>query len=168
MHNWPHKRQRIRIMAFFPPQQIRATSETFSFPIVDASLQFFRWQCLLLDSPVNAAVNSQLSINLLSRQRASVHAINKAVSIIDLPVTACFLGQGRSTILLFVISEEDLGFEIILGSQWDLWCSQHKGKQKYAVLIIAFFQVSTCYYSASNGERSAWHVPWIHILWSFE
>jgi len=25
-------------MAFFPPQRIRATSETFSFPIVDASL----------------------------------------------------------------------------------------------------------------------------------
>jgi len=82
---------------------------------------------LLLDSPVNAAVNSQLSINLLSRQRASVHAINKAVSVVDLPLTACFLGQGRSTVLSFVISEEDLGFEIILGSQWDL----------------AFFQVST-------------------------
>jgi len=106
---------------------------------------------LLLDSPVN----SQLSINLLSRQRASVHAINKAVSVVDLPVTAFFLGQGRSTVLSFVISEEDLGFEIILGSQWDLWCSQHIGKQKYAVFIIAFFQVSTCYYSASNGERSA-------------
>ena len=43
---------------------------------------------LLLDSSVNAAVNSQLSINLLSRQQASVHAINKAVSVIDLPVTS--------------------------------------------------------------------------------
>jgi len=113
---------------------------------------------LLLDSPINATVNSQLSINLLSRQRASVHAINKAISVVDLPVTACFLGQGRSTILSFVILEEDLGFEIIPGSQWDLWCSQHKGKQKYAVLIITFFQFSTCYYSAlsvMNSERSA-------------
>jgi len=90
---------------------------------------------LLLDSSVNTAVNSQLSINLLSRQRASVHA----VSVVDLPVTACFLGQGRSTVLSFVILEEDLGFAIILGSQWDLWCSWHKGKQKYAVFLIVVF-----------------------------
>ena len=94
---------------------------------------------LLLDSPVNAAVNSQLSVNLLGRQQASVHAIDKALSIVDLPVTACFLGQGRSTVLSFVILEDNLGFEIILGSQWDSWCSQHKGKQKFAVLLIILF-----------------------------
>ena len=103
---------------------------------------------LLLDSPVNAAVNSQLSINLLSRQQASVHA----VSVVHLPVTACFLGQGRSTVLSFVISEEDLGFAIILGSQLDLWCSWHKGKQKYAVFLIVVFHHVTIVPSSANPD----------------
>ena len=80
---------------------------------------------LLVDRPVIAAVCPQLSVNILSRRRASVHDINIALSV---SVAARFLGQGRSIVLPFIISNENLAFEIVLGSQWETWCSLYKGE----------------------------------------
>ena len=82
----------------------------------------------LLDSPVKVAISRHLSTNLLSRQCASNHNIDNAFSIVHLLVTVRFLNQGRSVVLPFVISDDILDFEIILGSEWDLWCIKHKGE----------------------------------------
>ena len=77
--------------------------------IRDLSLvtKIFR-RLLLLDSPVKAAVSPQLSVNLLSRGRASVHTINNALSIVQLPVTVCsWLRQiNTCTITLYPLNDE--------------------------------------------------------------
>jgi len=106
----------------------------------------FQRQCLCYYSTALLKLNSQLSINLLSRQRASVHTINKAVSVVDLPVTACFFGQGRSTIFSFVILEEDLGFEM----------------NSYTLIIWIIIMILNCILSVlrfvlSSSDRIAHH-----------
>ena len=83
---------------------------------------------LLVDSIVKAAVSPDLSVNLLRLDRASAHGVNNALRVVDLPVIVRFLGQGRTTILTFTISDDHLAYEVVLGSQWDLWCSEHKGE----------------------------------------
>ena len=62
--------------------------------------------------PVLAAVSSTLKVNLLSRPRASYHAVDATASTTELHL--CFLGQETSTLLPF---DKDLGFEVIFSSQ---------------------------------------------------
>lgn len=90
----------------------------------------FAMSLLLVDNPVVAAVSPRASVNLLSRNRASAHAVNSTVRSVELPLTVCFLGQAVSTTLPFVISDDDFGFEIVLGSEWHSWCTTNKGQTR--------------------------------------
>lgn len=110
---------------------------------------------LLLDNPIIAAVSPRASVNLLSRIRASAHAVNSAVCSVELPLTVCFLGQAVSTTLSFVISDDDLGFEIILGSEWQSWCTTNKGQTCQLPLLLSFsFVLLNSALSFANGGRS--------------
>ncbi len=110
---------------------------------------------LLLNKPVAAAVAPKASVNLLSRTRASSHAISRAVCSVELPLTLCFLGQAVSTTLPFVISDDDLAFEIILGSEWHSWCATNKGECRLLSpsYSFSFVHVNSALLFA-NGGRS--------------
>jgi len=96
---------------------------------------------LLLSTPVSAAVCPSLSVNLLSRRRAVVHGIANPNRFVELPITVCFLSQARTTVLRFIIIEEDVGFEVVFGSQWERWRAESNGQ----------FQIfASCFPSHSN------------------
>jgi hypothetical protein len=82
----------------------------------------------LASTPVTAAICPALSVNLLNRMRASTHDIEKVTLQAELPVTVSFLGQAFTILLSFIIVDRDFGFEMALGTQWEAWCTQKKGK----------------------------------------
>lgn len=104
---------------------------------ISASLAPTTMSLLLQDDPIVATACPHLPVNILSRTHASIHHVSQAVSIVHLPVTACFLGQAMLTILPFAISDINLGFEIVLGCQWDSWCRLNKGASLR--LCLTFF-----------------------------
>jgi len=83
---------------------------------------------MLASTSVSAAISPDLSINLLSRRCASVHDIDNSASMADLPVTVSFLDQTLTTFLSFVVTDRDVGFEVVLGIGWESWCRQNKGQ----------------------------------------
>ena len=82
---------------------------------------------LLASTPVSAAICPTLSVNLLNRRRASIHDVDGTASVVDLPITVSFLNQEMSMSFSFTVVERDFGFEVLLGSQWESWCTQNKG-----------------------------------------
>jgi len=93
----------------------------YSLPITEMSL-------LLASLPVTAAINSALPVNLLCSKRAAVHNVHNTTSLVELPVTVSFLNQEFTTQLPFQIFHEDIGFEVVFGSQWESWCILNKGQ----------------------------------------
>lgn len=82
---------------------------------------------LLGSTPVSAAVCASLPVNLLSKERSWTHGVDDAVKAVDLPVNVSFLGQAFTASFSFVVVDGDFGFEIVLGSQWESWCTYNKG-----------------------------------------
>ena len=82
----------------------------------------------LASTPVSAAICPTPSVNLLSRNQAHIYDVNDANGIINLLITAIsFLSQERATAFSFVVVDKDFAFEILLGSQWECWCTQNRG-----------------------------------------
>jgi hypothetical protein len=82
---------------------------------------------LLASLPVSTAVSPLLLINLVTRKRASLHGVDAGTACVELLVSVCFLNQAATAVLLFTIVNNDVGFEVILGSQWETWCVRNKG-----------------------------------------
>jgi len=82
---------------------------------------------LLASLPVSAAVCPHLPVNLVNRRRASLHDVDEGAFRVELLVTISFLNQVATNVLPFMIVEDAVGFEVVLGSQWETWCGQNKG-----------------------------------------
>ena len=83
---------------------------------------------MLASTSISAAISPGLSINLLNRKCASVHDVDNSASITELPITVSFLDQVLTTHLSFVVTDRDVGFEVVLGHQWESCCKQNKGR----------------------------------------
>ncbi len=81
----------------------------------------------LASQPVSAAVCAGLPVNLISRRRASVHDVDEATLSVELLVTVSLPNQAASTVLPFIIVDDTVGFEVVLGLQWETWCEQNRG-----------------------------------------
>ena len=82
---------------------------------------------LLAGKPVSAAVSPRLPVNRLSSARASVENVSRSSGSVDLPVSVRFLGQQLTTVLSFTVVDDEIAFDIILGSDWDT-CWSHHGR----------------------------------------
>ena len=81
----------------------------------------------LASSPVSAAVSPYLPLNLVTRKRASFHGVDEDVLHVELLIAVTYLNQAATVVLPFVIVDDDLGFEVIFGAQWENWCKSRKG-----------------------------------------
>jgi hypothetical protein len=77
---------------------------------------------------VSAVISSAFPANLLHSKHASVYNVSASTTVVDLLVTISFLNREVTTQLLFKIFHEHLGFDIVLGSQWQAWCALNKGQ----------------------------------------
>jgi hypothetical protein len=68
----------------------------------------------LAGKPTSAAISPGLSVNLLTRARASVENVARTTSSVKLAVAVQFLGQQASIVLPFTVTEHDIGFDIVL------------------------------------------------------
>jgi hypothetical protein len=89
---------------------------------------------LLASTTVSAVVCLSLSINLISRTRACLHGVEKTASTAYLSVTLCYPDQAVTTALPFVITDDDIWFEVVFGQQWDRWCRENNGEPLICVL----------------------------------
>jgi hypothetical protein len=87
----------------------------------------FLFQCLFFyaGKVVSAAVSPHLSINLLNRSRARAENL---ASTVPLPVAVRFLGQEAGTVLSFTIIDDDDGFGLVLGIEWERWAQRSASK----------------------------------------
>jgi len=87
--------------------------------------------------------NSALPINLLCSKHAAVHNVHNTTSHVELPVTVSFLNQEFMTQLPFQNFHDDVGFEVIFGSQWESWCILNKGQldNLFLVFLLSHFSV---------------------------
>ena len=110
--------------------------------------RIFLMSLSLASLPVCAAVSPLLPLNFVTRKRASVHGngIDEATFSMELLVTVTFLNRAATVILPFTIVDQDLGFEVILGSQWDTWCDQNKGGYciPFFVVVIRLIVLVPC------------------------
>jgi len=112
---------------------------------------------LLVSKPVSAAI-------WLHRKRATLHTVDNTTLHAELPVTVSFLNQDVTTCLEFVNLDEDVGFEVVLGSRWQSWCTLNKGQSN--LLICPLFRVFSLLFSAlsvGGGRCSISHLPWPYI-----
>ena len=84
---------------------------------------------LLRSTPVLAAVSPSLSQNLLSSTCAALHGITNNTSFVELPITVSSpsLYRATTTVLPFVIINEDIRFDVVFGAEWEPWCRKFKG-----------------------------------------
>jgi hypothetical protein len=67
----------------------------------------------------------------------------RTTSTIQLAVAVHFLGQQASIVLPFTVTDHDIGFEIVLGCQWDTWCTQNQGER--LIRVLAAVCLTTCF-----------------------
>ena len=129
---------------------------------------------LLFNCTVKAAVSPRLSVNLLSRSWASLHSINHSLCTVDLPLTICFLGKVESTILSFMTMDsetDELGFEIILGWQWDSSCREVKGEPSLVDFFLSFntfIYIVPCPLPTGDDGHHPRVLSWFYDPWFYK